>query len=197
MTAKQLRFVEEYMVDLNATQAAIRAGYEPRSAYSIGQENLKKPEIQAAIEERKAAIQQKLQVDLEKVVEELIRVGFSNIADYLSWDSQGKVTHKNFHDLPRESKAAVKSYKRHVTYDRKGNRHETIEFVLHDKLTALKQLIGYLGLPKGEGSHNLSAGRGEDHRVDLTLWPTELLQDVVDLVNQKQAQYPKAAEALH
>ncbi|MCA9467070.1 MAG: terminase small subunit, partial [Nitrospira sp.] len=58
MTAKQLRFVEEYMVDLNATQAAIRAGYEPRSAYSIGQENLKKPEIQAAIEERKAAIQQ-------------------------------------------------------------------------------------------------------------------------------------------
>ncbi|MCA9469957.1 MAG: terminase small subunit [Nitrospira sp.] len=197
MTSKQERFVQEYLVDLNATQAAIRAGYEPRSAYSIGQENLKKPEIQAAIEERQAAIQQKLQVDQENVVQELIRVGFSNIADYLSWDRQGKVTPKNFRNLPRESKAAVKSYKRHVTYDRQGNRHETIEFVLHDKLVALKQLNGFLGFPKGESSQGPSPKKGEEKGVDLSLWPTDLLEDIVDLVKQKQAQYTKAAESAH
>ena len=45
MTKKQKRFVEEYLIDLNATQAAIRAGYSPDTAGSIGAENLKKPEI--------------------------------------------------------------------------------------------------------------------------------------------------------
>lgn len=49
MTRKQKRFVEEYLVDLNATQAAIRAGYSPNTAGSIGEENLKKPEIKNAI----------------------------------------------------------------------------------------------------------------------------------------------------
>ena len=45
LTEKQKRFCDEYLIDLNATQAAIRAGYSPDTAYSIGQENLKKPEI--------------------------------------------------------------------------------------------------------------------------------------------------------
>lgn len=51
LTPKQQRFVEEYLIDLNATQAAIRAGYSERTAKSIGQENLTKPDIQKAIEE--------------------------------------------------------------------------------------------------------------------------------------------------
>jgi phage terminase small subunit len=46
LTPKQERFVQEYLVDLNATQAAIRAGYSRKTAYSIGEENLKKPDIQ-------------------------------------------------------------------------------------------------------------------------------------------------------
>ena len=45
MTKKQKKFIEEYLIDLNATQAAIRAGYSPDTAGSIGSENLKKPEI--------------------------------------------------------------------------------------------------------------------------------------------------------
>ena len=49
MTKKQKRFCEEYLIDLNATQAAIRAGYSPETAYSIGQENLKKPELHTRI----------------------------------------------------------------------------------------------------------------------------------------------------
>ena len=46
LTPKQQRFVEEYLIDLNATQAAIRASYSEKTAYSVGHENLKKPEIQ-------------------------------------------------------------------------------------------------------------------------------------------------------
>lgn len=60
MTHKQSIFVAEYLKDMNATQAAIRAGYSPKTAYSIGQENLKKPEIKraikAAMNERKNAL---------------------------------------------------------------------------------------------------------------------------------------------
>lgn len=50
LTAKQQAFVNEYIVDLNATQAAIRAGYSEDTAYSIGSENLTKPEIEAAVQ---------------------------------------------------------------------------------------------------------------------------------------------------
>jgi phage terminase small subunit len=55
LTRKQQRFVEEYGVDFNATQAAIRAGYSPSTAYSIGSENLRKPEIKAALQAAQAA----------------------------------------------------------------------------------------------------------------------------------------------
>ena len=56
MTEKQKRFCEEYLIDLNATQAALRAGYSEKTAYSIGNENLKKPEIQEYIQKRKRTL---------------------------------------------------------------------------------------------------------------------------------------------
>lgn len=52
LTAKQERFCDEYVIDCNATQAAIRAGYSEKTAYSIGHENLSKPEIQKSIQFR-------------------------------------------------------------------------------------------------------------------------------------------------
>lgn len=52
LTAKQQRFVDEYLIDLNATQAAIRAGYSARNANNIASENLAKPNIKNRIEER-------------------------------------------------------------------------------------------------------------------------------------------------
>jgi phage terminase small subunit len=60
LTPKQSRFVQEYLIDLNATQAAIRAGYSKKTAYSIGQENLNKPVIKAAIEAAQKAITERL-----------------------------------------------------------------------------------------------------------------------------------------
>ena len=51
LTKKQKAFIQEYLVDLTATQAAIRAGDSKKTAYSIGQENLSKPESQQALQE--------------------------------------------------------------------------------------------------------------------------------------------------
>lgn len=71
LTDKQRRFVEEYLVDLNATQAAIRAGYSERTAYSIGQENLKKPEIAEEIQVRQAKLGEEAEITAEWVLREL------------------------------------------------------------------------------------------------------------------------------
>ncbi|WP_312903621.1 terminase small subunit [Stutzerimonas nitrititolerans] len=70
MTELQVRFVEEYLVDLNATQAAIRAGYSERTAKEIGYENLTKPYIQAAIAEARQAQQQRTEITADRVLRE-------------------------------------------------------------------------------------------------------------------------------
>lgn len=62
MTKKQKRFVEEYLIDLNATQAAIRAGYSPTTAKEIGCENLTKPNISEAIAKAMAERSLRLQI---------------------------------------------------------------------------------------------------------------------------------------
>jgi phage terminase small subunit len=70
LTQKQQRFVEEYCVDFNATQAAIRAGYSPSTAYAIGSENLKKPEIKAALEAAQAAAVTNIQITKDYLIEQ-------------------------------------------------------------------------------------------------------------------------------
>ena len=68
MTPKQSRFCEEYIIDLNATQAAIRSGYSEKTAGAVGFENLKKPEIQKKVEELKAAATEKAEVSVQDVL---------------------------------------------------------------------------------------------------------------------------------
>ena len=74
LTPKQQRFVEEYLVDLNATQAAVRAGYSEKTAYSVGGENLRKPEIQQAITEAKKKRSEKVNITAEYVLGNLVEV---------------------------------------------------------------------------------------------------------------------------
>lgn len=72
LTDKQKRFIEEYLIDLNATQAAIRAGYSEKTAYSIGEENLKKPEIKRAIGEAQSNRSSRVQITQDDVIRMLI-----------------------------------------------------------------------------------------------------------------------------
>lgn len=74
MTEKQKRFCDEYLTDLNATQAAVRAGYSKKTAYSIGEENLKKPEIKEYIEKRMAEKESQLIADQDEVMRYLTAV---------------------------------------------------------------------------------------------------------------------------
>lgn len=74
LTEKQKRFAEEYLIDLNATQAAIRAGYSPKTAYSIGEQNLRKLEVRAYIDARLAEIRSEKTADAQEVLEYLTAV---------------------------------------------------------------------------------------------------------------------------
>lgn len=74
MNAKQKRFCDEYLIDCNATQAAIRAGYSPKTAKQIGQENLTKPDLKKYIDEQLERIHSEKTADAQEVLEYLTAV---------------------------------------------------------------------------------------------------------------------------
>ena len=96
LTPKQQRFVDEYLIDLNATQAAIRAGYSEKTAKSIGQENLTKPDIQKAIEEAKNQVSKRTELTVDMVVNGLLKEaqdyaeGSTQSARVSAWAHLGK-----------------------------------------------------------------------------------------------------------
>lgn len=94
LTAKQQRFVAEYLLDLNQTQAAIRAGYSEKTAYSVGHENLKKPEVQAAIQEAMKARSERTQIDADWVLKRLARDATADLADLYTENGTLKPVHE-------------------------------------------------------------------------------------------------------
>ena len=96
LTPKQQRFVEEYLIDLNATQAAIRAGYSEKTAQEIGSENLSKPMVAKAIAEAQEKLSNKAQVTVEMVVQGLLNEakdlsdGSTQSARVAAWAHLGK-----------------------------------------------------------------------------------------------------------
>ena len=81
MTAKQQTFVQEYLVDLNATQAAIRAGYSPKTAHVIGPENLGKPIIAEAVVAAMEERAERTGITQDQVVTEIARMAFYEIPE--------------------------------------------------------------------------------------------------------------------
>ena len=77
LTGKQKRFCEEYLVDLNATQAAARAGYSKRTAYSIGEENLKKPGIQRYVRKLTELRSLRTKITADRILVELAGIAFA------------------------------------------------------------------------------------------------------------------------
>lgn len=86
LTPKQQLFIIEYLKDFNATQAAVRAGYSKKTAYSIGEENLKKPEIRKAITEKMEKRAQRLNVDADDVLRRLVEIDQMDLLDILNDD---------------------------------------------------------------------------------------------------------------
>lgn len=142
LTAKQKRFVEEYLIDLNATQAAIRAGYSVRSASEIGNENLRKPQIRAHIDEALAERSKRTGINADRVLQELARIAFVKATDVIDTDDATIKQYASDDDL-----AVIQSVKVKVIPTKEGDGVER-EIRLNDKLKALELLGKHLGMFK-------------------------------------------------
>ncbi len=140
LTNKQKRFVEEYLIDLNASQAAIRAGYSKKTAGEIGYENLKKPELQAAIQTAIKKRSERTEITAVKVLIELALVGFANAEDYFEWSNSG-ITIKDSAKLTPEQRAVVGEVSETVIQHGGSKRIK-----LHDKLKALEMIGRHLAM---------------------------------------------------
>ena len=143
LTPKQKKFVGEYLIDLNATQAAIRAGYSEKTARQIASEYLSKPNIQAEIQRRQAKYQSKLEITQEKILQELAAIAFANGSDYAKVVNAGllpSVVMTPTSELPPEKLPAIAGIK--------ANQYG-VEVKLHDKVRALELLGKYLGTFEG------------------------------------------------
>lgn len=88
LTAKQAQFVAEYLIDLNATQAAIRAGYSAKTAYSQGQRLLTNVEVAASVAAAMAKRAERTEITADRVLQELAKIGFSDIRKAVKWGSR-------------------------------------------------------------------------------------------------------------
>lgn len=142
LTSKQKRFIEEYLIDLNATQAAIRAGYSPNSAQEIGSENLSKPIIKNEIDKAIAQRSRRTGINQDRVLRELAKIAFVNPSDVINFD---EATVKN--DAKEDDLATIASVKVKTIPTEDGDIEER-EVKLYDKLKALDLIGKHLGMFK-------------------------------------------------
>lgn len=168
LNEKQARFAAEYIIDLNATRAAVRAGYSEKTAASQGARLLTNVKVQAVIQAAKEERSKRTEITADRVLQELASIGFANKRDVVRWgikevafgfDDEGKrvsadrigdatvvqyipapfVEPINADDLPEDVVRAVKKVAL-------GVNGFTIE--MHDKVGALTKLGDHLGMWK-------------------------------------------------
>jgi len=135
LAGKRARFVEEYLIDLNQTKAAIRAGYSELYAYKQAYKVMQDVGVKAAIAAGKVEISRRNRINQDEVIKELVKIGFANMKDFAKW-GPGYVTLKKSDELTDDQAAVVSELTETVTKD--GG---TIRFKLHDKVKALLGIL--------------------------------------------------------
>lgn len=165
MTPKKLKFAQRYLIHGNGTEAAKEAKYSPRSAHAQACRLLKDADVKAYIAEKRAAIAKKADVTVERIVEELAKIGFSNLADYVYIDESGN-PFLDFKDMPEGAMRAVQEITTEVYVEGHGKEAETVKktkFKLHPKIHALELLGKKLGMFVDKHQHDVTV----HHVIDL------------------------------
>lgn len=140
LNARQRLFVQEYLVDLNASRAAIRAGYSPKTAMKWSCSMMKMPNIRKAVAAAIEARHQRVQVDQDRVIQEIARVAFADTTQVVNVRS-GRVNIVETDLLPEDTRRAIAEI--HETVSASGC---SLRVRLHDKIKALELLGRHLGL---------------------------------------------------
>ena len=169
LTARQRKFVREYMIDQNARQAAIRAGYSQRSANQTSYRMLRQsPGVMQAVAAAMAKRDERFKVTIDRVVMELARIAFADWREYAEWGKQG-LQLKASAEISEDAAAAI------VEFQAGDDKHPA-RIKLHAKRAALDQLARYVGLA-GAGRMLLAREQeGKDAR--------EVLRRLLDRVEQ-------------
>lgn len=199
LTDKRERFCEEYLVDLNATQAAIRAGYSEKTARQQGQRLLSNVVIEARIAELKRERSMRTQITADRVLEEYARLGFADMRSFASW-GPGGARFTESEGLNADESPAVESVKesRSYHYGKDGDLlGETVNtsIKLHSKIQALGAMSKHLGLYDENSAVNVNVSNTVhvDGSADETREQefAELFKEIDDY----RASYHDASEA--
>lgn len=154
---KKRKFADEYLIDLDKTAAAIRAGYKPDNARIVAQKIYNDPEVKEYIEKKLADISERLNLKAIHVIQELKDIGLSDIKDYLSFDENG-VIFKNSDEVNGKCISEVSSVKTTTTQGEIVTDKVTFKLKLYDKPKSLELLGKYfkLWIDKIEVNHNFN-----------------------------------------
>lgn len=154
LTDKQRLFVQEYLVDVNATQAAIRAGYSEDTARQIGSENLSKPDIQEAIQEAMDDRATRLQITADKVLAGIFRIADMDIGD--AYDDNGNLLPVK--QMPKHIRKAISAIKVFEEFEGFGNDKvktgDVREVKFNDRNQAWDKLARHLKLLTDKVEHS-------------------------------------------
>lgn len=172
LTPKQQQFIQEYLIDLNGAQAAIRAGYSEHTARQIATENLAKPYVQEALWDALRARRERTQVSQDRVIEQLVRIAFADIRDFITFGPEG-VTIKKSDTVDGTVVSEV------------SNTQVGVKVKLNDRIRALEMLSRHLGLFAAEKREISGPGGGPvqvENNFDLSSLTDEelnLLEGIV------------------
>lgn len=148
LTPKQQLFVAEYLKDLNATQAAIRAGYSAHTANEIAAENLAKPSISATIAAKRAEQLKRVEIDSDFVLRELMKLASADLS--AAFDEHGNL--RPIHEIPEDTRKAISGVECDELYEGQGEERRWIGYTrkvkFWDKNKALENLGRHLSLFK-------------------------------------------------
>jgi phage terminase small subunit len=151
VTPRQQLFLREYLIDLNATQAAQRAGYSPSYARRASYDLLRKPALRAAVEEGMAARARRVEIAADRVMREYAKLAFVDMRRLAEWGPDGVRLRKHT-EIAEEDAAAI------VELSRTGRSHGA-RIRLHDKRPALDALARHLGIFTKENAPRASEFR--------------------------------------
>lgn len=137
LNAKQAAFCSEYLIDFNATQATIRAGYSERTAEGQGSRLLSNAKVQEKIAELVAERSEANAATIERVIKELCAIAFTQITDIVYINGRRKVVVKPTSELTEAQKSAIES----ISETQYG-----VKIKMHDKARAIEMLGRHLGM---------------------------------------------------
>jgi phage terminase small subunit len=143
------RFAREYVIDLNAPRAAIAAGYSEKRAHVTGYQLVANRRVAKIIERLQTQRASKLEIKADRVAEELARLGFSNMMDYMRIDEEGKPTGLDLRNLTRDQAACIQEITEDTTGGSGDGERRLIlrtKFKLADKAKNLELLGRHLGM---------------------------------------------------